>query len=97
MIEQKEVILYRDNPLPLLRLSQALDCKDQNKTEGEVTVVIVKKGDKEIGLIIDSLIGQQEIVIKALGRYLNFVREIAGATILGNGGVALIIDTNSLF
>ena len=97
LIEQKEVILYRDNPLPLLRLSQALDCKDQNKTEGEVTVVIVKKGDKEIGLIIDSLIGQQEIVIKALGRYLNFVREIAGATILGNGGVALIIDTNSLF
>ena len=97
LIEQKEVILYRDNPLPLLRLSQALDCKDQNKTEGEVTVVIVKKGDKEIGLIIDSLIGQQEIVIKALGRYLNFVKEIAGATILGNGGVALIIDTNSLF
>ena len=97
LIEQKEVILYRDNPLPLLRLSQALDCKDQNKTEVEVTVVIVKKGDKEIGLIIDSLIGQQEIVIKALGRYLNFVKEIAGATILGNGGVALIIDTNSLF
>ncbi len=97
LIEQKEVILYRDNPLPLLRLSEVLDCKEQNRAQGEATVVIVKKGDKEIGLIIDSLIGQQEIVIKSLGRYLNFVKEIAGATILGNGGVALIIDTNSLF
>ena len=97
LIEQKEVILYRDNPLPLLRLSEVLDCKEQKRAQGEATVVIVKKGDKEIGLIIDSLIGQQEIVIKSLGRYLNFVKEIAGATILGNGGVALIIDTNSLF
>jgi two-component system chemotaxis sensor kinase CheA len=97
LIEQKEVILYRDNPLPLLRLSEVLDCKEQKRTQGEATVVIVKKGDKEIGLIIDSLIGQQEIVIKSLGRYLNFVKQIAGATILGNGGVALIIDTNSLF
>ena len=97
LIEQKEVILYRDNPLPLLRLSEVLDCKEQKRTQGEATVVIVKKGDKEIGLIIDSLIGQQEIVIKSLGRYLNFLKQIAGATILGNGGVALIIDTNSLF
>ena len=97
LIEQKEVILYRDNPLPLLRLSEVLDCKEQKRAQGEATVVIVKKGDKEIGLIIDSLIGQQEIVIKSLGRYLNFVKQIAGATILGNGGVALIIDTNSLF
>ena len=97
LIEQKEVILYRDNPLPLLRLSEVLDCKEQKRTQGEATVVIVKKGDKEIGLIIDSLIGQQEIVIKSLGRYLNFVKQIAGATILGNGGVVLIIDTNSLF
>ena len=97
LIEQKEVILYRDNPLPLLRLSEVLDFKEQKRAQGEATVVIVKKGDKEIGLIIDSLIGQQEIVIKSLGRYLNFVKQIAGATILGNGGVALIIDTNSLF
>ncbi len=97
LIEQKEVILYRDNPLNLLRLSEVMDCEEQNRIEGEATVVIVKKGDKELGLIIDSLIGQQEIVIKSLGKYLNFVKEIAGATILGNGGVALIIDTNSLF
>lgn len=96
-IEKKEIVLYRDKPLALIRLSSVLDCPIQNELAEEMTVVIVKKGDKELGLIIDSLIGQQEIVIKSLGKYLNYVKEIAGATILGNGGVALIIDTNSLF
>ncbi len=96
-IEKKEIVLYRDKPLALVRLSSVLDCQTQHELGEEMTVVIVKKGDKELGLIIDSLIGQQEIVIKALGKYLNFVKEIAGATILGNGGVALILDTNSLF
>lgn len=96
-IEKKEIVLYRDKPLALVRLSSILDCDVQPELAEEMTVVIVKKGDKELGLIIDSLIGQQEIVIKSLGRYLNFVKEIAGATILGNGGVALILDTNSLF
>lgn len=97
LIEQREVILYRGQPLPLLRLSDVLDCKVQEQKQGEATVVVVRKGDKEIGIIIDKLIGQQEIVIKSLGKYLGTVKEIAGATILGNGGVALIIDTNSLF
>jgi chemotaxis histidine kinase cheA len=96
-IENKEIILYRDNPLELKRLSEILDCEDKQRKEGTVTVVIVRKGEKDIGLIIDSLIGQQEIVIKSLGPYLHFVKLIAGATILGNGGVALIIDTNEIF
>ena len=89
-------------------MNDLLNQLEYNKTDPSLKVVgdpftkaqlgiAVKKGDKEIGLIIDSLIGQQEIVIKSLGRYLNFVKQIAGATILGNGGVALIIDTNSLF
>lgn len=96
-IEDKEIILYRGTPLELKRMSEVLDCEDQERREGNVTVVIVRKGDKDIGLIIDSLIGQQEIVIKSLGPYLSFVKLIAGATILGNGGVALIIDTNEVF
>ena len=96
-IENKEIILYRDNPLELKRMSEILDCEDKQRKEGTVTVVIVRKGEKDIGLIIDSLIGQQEIVIKSLGPYLHFVKLIAGATILGNGGVALIIDTNEIF
>lgn len=97
LIEKKEVILYRGQSLPLLRLAKVLECEEMENNSDEVTVVIVKKGDKEIGIIIDRLIGQQEIVIKSLGKYLSGVKEIAGATILGNGGVALIIDTNSLF
>jgi len=78
-IENKEIILYRDNPLELKRMSEVLDCEDKQRKEGIVTVVI------------------QEIVIKSLGPYLHFVKLIAGATILGNGGVALIIDTNEIF
>lgn len=97
LVEKKEMILYRGNTLPLVRLSEALMCAEIKELEDEATVVIVKKGEREIGLIVDNLIGQQEIVIKSLGKYLSFVNQIAGATILGNGGVALIIDTNSLF
>ncbi|MGL4798495.1 MAG: chemotaxis protein CheW, partial [Cellulosilyticaceae bacterium] len=57
---------------------------------------IIKKGEKQIGFIIDTLIGQQEIVIKPLGKYLRHINMIAGATILGNGEVALILDVNTL-
>ena len=58
-IENKEIILYRDNPLELKRMSEVLDCEDKQRKEGIVTVVIVRKGEKDLGLIIDSLIGQQ--------------------------------------
>ena len=61
-----------------------------------ITVVIVRKGDKLAGLVVDSLIGQMEIVIKSLGKYININRMISGATILGDGSVALIIDANTL-
>jgi len=59
-------------------------------------VVIAKKGDSLAGLVVDELIGQQEIVIKSLGKYINNDRIISGATILGDGEVALIIDANAL-
>ena len=59
-------------------------------------VVIVTKGDKQAGLIVDELIGQQEIVIKSLGKYINRCKVISGATILGDGEVALIVDANVL-
>jgi two-component system chemotaxis sensor kinase CheA len=60
-------------------------------------VVIVKKGERDIGLVVDSLIGQQEIVIKSLGNFLKNIKFIAGATILGDGKVALILDVNTMF
>ena len=75
--------------LPLtLAIIQALMVK--------LTVVIVSKGDKQAGLVVDSLIGQLEIVIKSLGKYININKMISGATILGDGSVALIIDANTL-
>ncbi len=60
-------------------------------------VAVVKKGDSLAGLVVDELIGQMEVVIKSLGKYINTTRIISGATILGNGEVALILDSNALF
>jgi len=59
-------------------------------------IVIVHMGDRKAGIIVDNLIGQQEIVIKSLGKLLAGIKVIAGATILGNGQVALILDVGSL-
>jgi len=95
-IQGQEVVLYRDSVLPVIRLADVLDVKDYAEDENELTVVIVKKGDKSSGFIVESLIGQQEIVIKSLGKYLAGIKNIAGATILGDGQVALIVDTNSM-
>lgn len=95
-IQGQEVILYRNSVLPIVKLADKLDVKDYNEDENELTVVIVKKGDKFTGFIVENLIGQQEIVIKSLGKYLAGIKNIAGATILGDGQVALIVDTNSM-
>lgn len=98
-VQNNEVILYRNSTLPILRLSNLLGVESTPKesVDDELVVVIVKKGDKSAGIVVDELIGQQEIVIKSLGKFLSNIRSIAGATILGNGSVALIIDTNSFF
>lgn len=94
-IQGKEVVLYRNKTLPIIRLKRVLGIEEESKNENLV-VVVIKKGDKQAGLIIDSLIGQQEIVIKSLGKYLSKVRYLSGATILGNGNISLILDVNSL-
>lgn len=95
-VQDQEVVLYRDKTLPIVRLKDVLDVQYEGEDPDEMIVVIVKKGDIEAGLVVDSLIGQQEIVIKSLGKYLTGIKAIAGATILGNGSVALIVDSNQL-
>ncbi len=95
-VQQKEVINLRGNVIPLVRLDEVLDCSPREEEPENLVVVIVKKGDKQTGLVIDNLLGQQEIVIKPLGKYINIHRMISGATILGDGEVALIIDSNAL-
>ena len=97
MVQDQEVVLYRNKTLPIIRMKQVLDIEHEHEELSELIVVIVKKGDVEAGLVVDSLIGQQEIVIKSLGKYLTGIKAIAGATILGNGSVALIVDPNQLF
>lgn len=96
-MQGKEVVLFRQSTLPILRLSQLLSVEGEYEggASDEHTVVIVSHGDRTFGLVVDELIGQQEVVIKSLGKYLSTIKGIAGATILGNGTVALIIDTNS--
>ncbi|MCX7747018.1 MAG: chemotaxis protein CheA [Clostridia bacterium] len=96
MVQKQEVILLRNMVVPVVRLDKVLDVPQEDKVKKHLTVVIVKKGDKLSGFIVDNLIGQQEIVIKSLGKLLSGIRTIAGATILGDGNVALILDVNSL-
>ena len=75
-----------------------IDCGlQQGRDEVEYPVVVVKAGKNKIGFIVDELIGQQEIVIKSLGKFLSKIKGIAGATILGDGNVALILDVSSLY
>lgn len=95
-VQSKEVINLRGTVIPLIRLSDMLDIKSEKSKEENLVVVIVKKGDRLAGLVVDELIGQQEIVIKSLGKYINKGRIISGATILGDGEVALILDANAL-
>ena len=95
-VQSKEVITLRGNVIPLVRLNKVLGIESTKKEDENLIAVIVKKGDKQAGLIIDDLMGQQEIVIKSLGKYINKSKEISGATILGDGEVALILDTNAL-
>lgn len=99
LLQNQEVVLYRNKTLPIIRMKEVLELKssDERETVEDLTIVIVRKGTEEAGLVVDSLIGQQEIVIKSLGSYLKGIPTIAGATILGNGGVALIVDPNQLF
>ncbi len=95
-VEAKEVINLRGTVIPLIRMDEILEVEKREEKPDSLTVVIVKKGDRFAGLIIDNLMGQQEIVIKSLGKYIENNKVISGATILGDGEVALILDVNAL-
>ncbi|MGB8452118.1 MAG: chemotaxis protein CheA [Anaerocolumna sp.] len=95
-VHSKEVINLRGTVIPLIRLDKLLAVPDTDKQQENLTVVIVSKGDRLAGIVVDDLIGQQEIVIKSIGKYINNNKIIGGATILGDGEVALILDVNTL-
>lgn len=95
-VESKEVIHLRGKVIPVIRMDQVLDIEPKEEEPESLTVVIVQKGESLAGLVVDNLIGQQEIVIKSLGKYMINNKIISGATILGDGEVALILDVNVL-
>ncbi|MFJ7751917.1 chemotaxis protein CheW [Peribacillus muralis] len=92
----QQVIDFRGKVLPLLFLKDIFEVPISQAEEEFLSVVIVRKGDKLAGLVVDSFIGQLEVVLKSLGNYLTSAFAISGATILGDGQVALIIDCNTL-
>lgn len=95
-VQSKEVIHLRGKVIPILRLHKLLDIEPEEKDPESLIVVIMQKADQQIGLVIDQLLGQQETVIKSLGRHITNDKLFSGATILGDGEVALILDTNTL-
>jgi two-component system chemotaxis sensor kinase CheA len=96
MVQNQEVIMLRGSVLPLYRLADLLDIPGESDSD-EMYVVVVRKAERQIGLVVDSLIGQQEIVIKSLGKLLVGIPGLAGAIVAGDGNVRLILDIATLF
>jgi two-component system chemotaxis sensor kinase CheA len=94
LTNNREVIIYNGSVIPLIRLDKRLNVKKSNASKSYI--VIVKVGEKTVGLMVDGLFGQREIVIKPLGKTLQGLKEYIGATILGDGLVTLILDVAAL-
>jgi two-component system chemotaxis sensor kinase CheA len=96
-INKQEVLMLRGEVIPIIRLQDALGTPDAvNLQLDELDVVVVRAGDRLIACVVDSLLRQQDVVIKSLGGYLGSIKGIAGATILGDGKVALILDMRAV-
>ena len=95
-IKGNPVVNLRGDVIPLYSLSGLLGFGHSDLPEGECSVVIVEAASKKAGFVVDELVGQQEIMIKSLGSYLKGLKGIAGATVLGDGRVTLIIDVAGL-
>jgi two-component system chemotaxis sensor kinase CheA len=95
-VNNQEVIVVRGKILPLVRLKKIFVRNMGGTENGKIFVVVVNLAGQQVGLVVDSLVGEQEIVIKSLGKYIGDVQGISGATILGDGNVALIVDVSNL-
>lgn len=96
LAHHQEVMDFRGKIIPLLSLKELFHVPVTEEEDEYISVVIVRKGEKVAALVVDEFIGQQEIVLKSLGDYFTNVFAISGATILGNGQVALVVDCNAL-
>jgi len=96
-IHGSRVMDFRGSVIPVISLSKALECTSfREAEESETEIIVIRKGDKLGAIMVDEFIGQSDIVLKSLGKYLTNIPAISGATILGDGQVALIIDPNAL-
>lgn len=95
-VNRERVIQLRGRVLALLPLDRALGWKSNGRNANSIYVVVVGTDNEQVGIIVDSLIGEQQVVIKALGSYIGNIRGLSGATILGDGRVALILDVPAL-
>jgi two-component system chemotaxis sensor kinase CheA len=91
-IQRREVLRLRDTVLPLARISSVMQAHTNGKSTEWLYIVVVGLADQRLGIVVDSLLGQKEVVIKTLGAYLGSVPGVAGSTILGDGRVIMIID-----
>ncbi|GIO96338.1 chemotaxis protein CheA [Paenibacillus lautus] len=95
-VHGSRMIQFRESLIPVISLSRLFEIPDfDEELEEETEIVVIRKGDRLAALTIDDFIGQSEIVIKNLGKYLPAIQGVSGATILGDGQVALIIDANA--
>jgi two-component system chemotaxis sensor kinase CheA len=95
-VNQNEVIRIRNQVFPLIRMDKVLKTPTSEDTLENRYVVVVGLADKRLGLVVDELLGQKEIVIKSLGEYLGHIRGMSGSTILGDGRVIMILDIEEL-
>ncbi len=95
-VNQNEVIRIRNQVFPLIRMDKVLKTPTTEATLENRYVVVVGLADKRLGLVVDELLGQKEIVIKSLGEYLGHIRGMSGSTILGDGRVIMILDIEEL-
>ncbi|EAJ5677573.1 hybrid sensor histidine kinase/response regulator [Campylobacter lari] len=95
-IEGKNVLRLRDEVLSLVRLSDVFGVKQVLENTDQTYVVVIGVAESKLGIIVDTLVGQEEIVIKSMGEYLQNIQGIAGATIRGDGRVTLIIDVAAM-
>ncbi|HAL55719.1 MAG TPA: chemotaxis protein CheA [Bacteroidetes bacterium] len=92
-VNGRGVIRLRDSVLPLARMAEVMGLPESDASNRWFYIVVVSWADQRIGIVVDSLLGQREVVIKSLGDYLSNIPAIAGSTILGDGRTILIIDT----
>ncbi|MCX8048637.1 MAG: chemotaxis protein CheA [Methylohalobius sp.] len=96
VVDGQQVVVVREHALPLFYLKDWLLLKRSQKTQQRGHVVVVNAGARQVGFVVDQLLGQEEVVIKALGAKLSGLEGLAGATITGDGRIALILDVPSL-